>query len=64
MGLQFLHKQNILHRDLKPQNILYKVVDLKLCLKIADFGLSRTVESKCTTVYQGRRKLFLVGGGG
>ena len=35
MGLQFLHEQEILHRDLKPQNILYKVHP-KLCLKIAD----------------------------
>ena len=50
MGLQFLHEQKILHRDLKPQNILYKVHP-KLCLKIADFGLSRTVDSECTTVY-------------
>ena len=50
MGLQFLHEQKILHRDLKPQNILYKLHP-KLCLKIADFGLSRTVDSKCTTVY-------------
>ena len=50
MGLQFLHEQKILHRDLKPQNILYKVHP-KLCLKIADFGLSCTVDSKCTTVY-------------
>ena len=50
MELQFLHEQKILHRDLKPQNILYKVHP-KLCLKIADFGLSRTVDSECTTVY-------------
>ena len=50
MGLEFLHEQNILHRDLKPRNILYNERP-KLCLKIADFGLSRKVDSKCSTVY-------------
>ena len=50
MGLEFLHEQNILHRDLKPRNILYKERP-KPCLKYADFGLSRNVDSKCTTVY-------------
>ena len=50
MGLQFLHEQKILHRDLKPQNILYKVHP-KMCLKIGDFGLSRAIDSECTTVY-------------
>ena len=50
MGVQFLHQQNILHRDLKPQNILYKVHP-KMCLKIADFGLSRTTHKDSTTVY-------------
>jgi serine/threonine protein kinase len=50
MGLRFLHEQKILHRDLKPRNILYKVHP-KICLKIADFGLSRTIDSVSTTVY-------------
>ena len=50
MGLEFLHRQNILHRDLKPQNILYKVHP-KTCLKIADFGLSHNIDSASTTVY-------------
>ncbi len=50
MGVKFLHQQKILHRDLKPGNILYKV-NPELHLKIADFGLSRVAHSKSTTVY-------------
>ncbi|CAH8429060.1 unnamed protein product [Dicrocoelium dendriticum] len=37
-GLYFLHKNNVLHRDLKTSNIL---IDRKGILKIADFGLAR-----------------------
>ena len=37
-GLQYLHKNNVLHRDIKPPNIL---VNNKGEIKIGDFGLSR-----------------------
>uniref|UniRef100_A0A0N4ZUT4 Protein kinase domain-containing protein n=1 Tax=Parastrongyloides trichosuri TaxID=131310 RepID=A0A0N4ZUT4_PARTI len=36
----YCHQRRILHRDLKPQNIL---VSNSGCIKLADFGLARTI---------------------
>jgi serine/threonine protein kinase len=43
-GIHALHCHNILHLDIKPENILYETPateDGEACIKITDFGLSR-----------------------
>ncbi|CAN0001028.1 unnamed protein product, partial [Ectocarpus sp. 6 AP-2014] len=40
-GLHFLWSKNLVHRDLKPQNLLLSGPGLDATLKIADFGFAR-----------------------
>lgn len=41
LALEFCHANRVIHRDLKPQNILIDSRE-KLNIKLADFGLART----------------------
>ena len=45
-ALDYLHKKNIVHRDLKPENLLYSSPDDNAKLKVADFGLARSLAAK------------------
>ena len=45
-GISYLHKCNVVHRDLKPGNIL---VDRNCRLKICDFGLARSCVKQSDT---------------
>lgn len=45
-GIAFLHDHKVLHRDLKPSNILVSKYAGRYTSKIADFGLSKLVDSE------------------
>ena len=47
---KYLHEKKYLHRDLSPTNILIKVYDDTLVVKIADFGLAKNPNNKLTTI--------------
>lgn len=51
-GLKYIHSADVIHRDLKPGNIL---CTLNGCLKICDFGLARGIHAgffKCHSTVQ------------
>ena len=42
LGLEEIHKKNIIHRDVKPANI---IIDDNYQIKIVDFGVSKKIEN-------------------
>ncbi|XP_039518673.1 serine/threonine-protein kinase/endoribonuclease IRE1-like [Pimephales promelas] len=51
LGLQVLHHADVIHRDIKPRNVL---IDSGKNARLADFGLSRKLEEGRSTVHTNR----------
>ncbi len=50
-GLKHAHSKNIIHRDIKPQNI---IIDKNDAVKITDFGIARIVTDATRTTQYGQ----------
>ncbi|MBX7099531.1 MAG: protein kinase [Myxococcaceae bacterium] len=46
LGLSHAHRQNVVHRDLKPHNIMLSEVDGAYYVKVLDFGLVKAMEAE------------------
>lgn len=43
-GLKFLHSKNVIHRDIKPQNLLLSEYSPNATIKFADFGFAKYLQ--------------------
>ncbi len=50
-GLEYIHLQKLVHRDIKPHNILVSLTGRQM--KLADFGLSKQISTQGTCSMSG-----------
>lgn len=51
--VKFIHINNIVHRDIKPDNFLFETKDENSNIKLVDFGLSYKTDQEATSGFQG-----------
>ncbi|KAI9013768.1 kinase-like domain-containing protein [Phycomyces nitens] len=50
-GLEFLHANKIVHRDMKPENLLFKTPDPNAELVICDFGIAKMADETSSPLH-------------
>ena len=58
-GIELAHKMGIVHRDIKPQNI---IVDSEGNVKVADFGIARAATQQTVTAHAKKGVVLATGG--
>ena len=59
-AVQHAHGKGVIHRDLKPTNVLVTVTDGRPVPKVIDFGIAKATEARLTdrTLFTGHRQLI------
>jgi serine/threonine protein kinase len=47
-GLDYIHSQNVIHHDIKPENILISMTGQITQIKLSDFGSSKEINTQGT----------------
>ena len=58
-GLEYVHSQHVIHRDIKPQNILMCGTKDDMIPKIADFGVSKIIQTVIKTHTRAGQDLYM-----
>ncbi|MGE3180708.1 MAG: tetratricopeptide repeat protein, partial [Phycisphaerae bacterium] len=59
-AVQHAHQKGIIHRDIKPRNVLVSEQDGRPLVKVIDFGIAKATEAKLTdkTLFTGHRQMI------